>query len=390
MLVGYWDTRWFGKLIPGDASPQSPAVEEMIASSQGAANHYTDYALPLDATPSLLPDRSELPAGDEHASNSLADFMFTSFSSQGNFYGWSWFSDFGPALQGYVAYINATYGASYYVTTADYYIFNNSFNWSLLQSEIDAGRPLGLLVDTNADGITDHFITAIGYDDSAGVQTYAALNTWDTEVHWYEFAPMAEGVPWGIFGATTMQISSFQDTPATHWAWAWIERLYAAHITGGCNTGRYCPESEVTRGQMAVFLERGMKGSAFTPPAAAGTEFADVPPDYWSAAWIEQLAADGVTAGCGDHLYCPEAAVTRAQMAVFLLKARYGTGYTPPEVGATTGFNDVPADHWAAAWIKQLAAEGITGGCAAGLYCPEDSVTRAQMAVFLVKTFDLP
>jgi hypothetical protein len=59
-------------------------------------------------------------------------------------------------------------------------------------------------------------------------------------------------------------------------------------------------------------------------------------------------------------------------------------------VGASTGFSDVPTNYWAAAWIKQLAAEGITAGCSAGIYCPESPVTRAQMAVFLVRTFNLP
>jgi hypothetical protein len=50
----------------------------------------------------------------------------------------------------------------------------------------------------------------------------------------------------------------------------------------------------------------------------------------------------------------------------------------------------VPVGYWADKWIEQLAAENITGGCATGLYCPDDPVTRAQMAVFLVKTFGLP
>jgi hypothetical protein len=77
-------------------------------------------------------------------------------------------------------------------------------------------------------------------------------------------------------------------------------------------------------------------------------------------------------------------------MAVFLLKAKHGPTYTPPATGKKTGFSDVPATHWAAAWIKQLTAEGITGGCGTGTYCPESAVTRAQMAVFLVKTFNLP
>ena len=77
-------------------------------------------------------------------------------------------------------------------------------------------------------------------------------------------------------------------------------------------------------------------------------------------------------------------------MAVFLLRGIYGSSYTPPPVGPGTGFGDVAPDYWAAAWIKQLAAEGITNGCATGTYCPDASVTRAQMAVFLVRTFNLP
>jgi hypothetical protein len=115
-----------------------------------------------------------------------------------------------------------------------------------------------------------------------------------------------------------------------------------------------------------------------------------VPPAYWAGAWIKQLAAEGITGGCGSGSYCPESPVTRAQMAVFLLRSKYGASYSPPAVGDSTGFSDVQATYWAAAWIKQLVAEGITAGCGAGTYCPETAVTRAQMAVFLVRTFNLP
>jgi hypothetical protein len=187
--------------------------------------------------------------------------------------------------------------------------------------------------------------------------------------------------------------SIFTDVPPTYWAWSFVERLYNAGITGGCSTNplAYCPESTVTRAQMAVFLLRGIHGSAYNPPAVAGsTGFSDVPADYWAGAWIKQLAAEGITGGCGVGLYCPEGAVTRAQMAVFLLRSKYGASYTPPAVGSTTGFSDVPTTYWAAAWIKQLVAEGITSGCGTGTYCPEAPVTRAQMAVFLVRTFNLP
>ena len=183
---------------------------------------------------------------------------------------------------------------------------------------------------------------------------------------------------------------AFADVPFDHWAWQFIQSIYSAGITSGCGVGSFCPDASVTRAQMAVFLERGMQGADFTPPAATGTVFGDIPADHWAGGWVEQLYNDGVTSGCGSGNYCPDLEATRAQMAVFLLRAKYGSAYNPPPVGTDTGFTDVPLDHWAAAWIKQLAAEGITGGCGGGGFCPEQAVTRAQMAVFLQRTFNLP
>jgi len=182
----------------------------------------------------------------------------------------------------------------------------------------------------------------------------------------------------------------FFDVPQNHWAWQYIEKIYHAGITGGCETTpfKYCPDSVVTRAQMAIFLERGIHGGTFNPPMVPIT-FSDTS-GHWAQYWIEALKNDGITSGCGAGVFCPEIAVTRDQMAVFLLRAKYGLEYIPPAVGSGTGFNDVPADYWAAAWIKQLAAEGITGGCGNGIYCPTAAITRAQMAVFLVRAFNLP
>jgi hypothetical protein len=202
------------------------------------------------------------------------------------------------------------------------------------------------------------------------------------------FTGTAPDLGWGEFDGRI-----FMDVPASYWAASFIERLYVVGITGGCslNPLRYCPEASITRDQMAVFLLRGIHDPSYAPPGVgAETGFADVPPTYWAAAFIKQLAAEGITTGCGNDNYCPDQPVTRAQMAVFLLRSKHGASYSPPDVGAGTGFGDVPSTYWAATWIKQLVTEGITSGCGSGNYCPEDPVTRAQMAVFLVKTFNLP
>ncbi|MFZ5820838.1 MAG: S-layer homology domain-containing protein [Chloroflexota bacterium] len=181
----------------------------------------------------------------------------------------------------------------------------------------------------------------------------------------------------------------FADVPGTYWAWQHIERLYSAGITGGCTSTplNYCPETAVTREQMAVFLLVAEHGAGYTPPPATGL-FSDVPASNGFAPWIEQMASEGIAGGCGAGNFCPGNPVTREQMAVFLLVAKHGAGYTPP--AAVGMFSDVPAGNPFAEWIEQLANEGITGGCGGGKFCPQTPVTRAQMAVFLVAAFNLP
>ena len=181
---------------------------------------------------------------------------------------------------------------------------------------------------------------------------------------------------------------SFGDVPATDGFYAAIENLFHNGVTAGCFGGaNYCPSSPVTRAQMAVFLMKSKLGRAYLPPPATGTAFGDVPANAFAAGWIEDLADSAIAAGCGGGLFCPDAAVTRAQMAVFLLKARHGSDYVPP--AATGIFADVPASNPFAPWIEQLAAEGVTAGCGGGNYCPGSPNTRGQMAAFLTKTFGL-
>lgn len=184
---------------------------------------------------------------------------------------------------------------------------------------------------------------------------------------------------------------TFADVPTNGFGWAHIESIYEAGITGGCTVTplNYCPSNNVTRAQMAVFLLRGIHGSSYTPPAATGTVFADVPISHPFAAWIEQFSSEGITGGCGGGNYCPNNSVTRSQMAIFLLRAKYGSAYSPP-AATGTDFTDVPINGFAAAWIEQLVSEGITAGCGGGNYCPNNPVTRAQMAIFIQRTFSLP
>ena len=202
-------------------------------------------------------------------------------------------------------------------------------------------------------------------------------------------APPPTGTEFNVFILTsTPGPFEFFDVPPSHHFHDAIHALAASGVTAGCGGGNFCPNGAVTRAQMAVFLLKSRHGAPYTPPAASGDVFDDVPADAFAADWIEQLAAEGIAAGCGGGDFCPGSTVTRAQMAVFLLKALLGSTFAPPPATGTV-FSDVPANAFAAAWIEELEDRGITSGCGGGAYCPGAPNTRGQMAVFLVTTFSL-
>ena len=182
--------------------------------------------------------------------------------------------------------------------------------------------------------------------------------------------------------------TSFLDVPPGHIFHDDVNTVARNGVTAGCGGGNYCPDAPVSRAQMAVFLLKAKYGAGHVPPPATGIVFADVHAGDFAADWIEELASLGVTGGCGGGNFCPGAPVTRAQMAVFLLKTLFGSGYLPPPATGTL-FGDVAIGDFAADWIEDLARRGITGGCGNGNYCPDNPNTRGQMAVFLVKTFSL-
>jgi hypothetical protein len=177
-------------------------------------------------------------------------------------------------------------------------------------------------------------------------------------------------------------------------------------ITGGCGSGNYCPDAfdsngvlipwgQVTRAQMAIFLLRGSHGSSYLPPACdpATQRFADMPSSSAYCPWVEELAREGITGGCGNGNYCPNDPILRQQMAVFISRAKMSNFYTPPSTGVVHHFTDVPTGTAYYNYIQDLKPLGIdTVGCGSignPLFCPSLPLSRAEMAEYLVNAFDL-
>jgi hypothetical protein len=116
---------------------------------------------------------------------------------------------------------------------------------------------------------------------------------------------------------------------------------------------------------------------------------------------VHYIAAQQVTVGCGGGNFCPYNLVNRWQMALFLARAMTGslefptTGTVPGmgdydcSEGGMSVFADVAPTDSSCTAIHYLAANGVTEGCGGGNYCPDSDVTRAQMAAFLMRAFDL-
>jgi hypothetical protein len=188
---------------------------------------------------------------------------------------------------------------------------------------------------------------------------------------------------------TVFQGANFNDVPTTHPFYEAIGKLSAHGITLGCGGGNFCPNNFVSRQDMAAFIIRSL--GDFNPDPPASQRFNDVPPDNPFYAFIEQMAVRGITQGCGGGNYCPTDLVKRQEMAAFIVRA---LGETNPPVPATQRFADVPPDNPFYAFIDRLFVLGITQGCGFDdqgrrYFCPTDPVTRAQMAAFLVRAFNL-
>lgn len=155
-----------------------------------------------------------------------------------------------------------------------------------------------------------------------------------------------------------------------------IVTLVASGITSGCSADRFCPHNYVSRAQMASFLQRAM--GLKTP--SIDFFWDDTFSGHQSA--INAIAAAKVSMGCGDGRFCPSATVSRGEIATFLVRA-----LNLPEANRDYFWDDNGSQHEDA--INAIAAAGISSGCGGGAYCPWGALTRGEMANFLVRGFDL-
>jgi len=181
----------------------------------------------------------------------------------------------------------------------------------------------------------------------------------------------------------------FGDVASDDFDYAAINAMAQYGITNGCGANDFCPNLNVTRDEMAIFVVRAVFGNdnfTYNPTPY----FTDVSPSTFGFKWIQKLKDLGITSGCTATTYCPGEVVTRDQAAVFIERARLGIGIAGPDptftYPGTPYFTDATAaNEFAFPWIQRMKMDGITNGCTTTTYCPTDAVTRGEMAIFIMR-----
>ena len=197
--------------------------------------------------------------------------------------------------------------------------------------------------------------------------------------------------PEATLGATD---SEFVDFPTGDFGYEEATLLADADITLGCSQFddldpafdsdvAYCPACPTTRRQMVIFLVRGIDLDTSNPPAESS--FDDVETDATGFAEIEAAYEAGIINGCGNDNFCPTDDVRRNQVATMIKRA---LDWDAPDVSEPT-FDDVPESSIHFDGVEALNERCVTSGCRTDEFCPDGSVPRSHMAVFVARALNL-
>ncbi len=325
---------------------------------------------------------------DENQLGSLSDYVYLAQPNRGGVAPFVIFNPDGPA--GTASYfIDASAG---FATSK---VVGGALDIAIGPEVVDGGFRYyeGTITNPNAFAVVDARAMITVYDAGGDVLEVFGDDRDPTPLGPGESRPYSFGIDTDIDGttaSTSILADGFSADDPTNYITTWanyfddlplrtfrrdIVWLAEQRITTGCAPGRYCPTSNVTRAQMAMFLDRALG------LPATDKDFFNDDNGVTGEASINRLAASGITGGCAPSKFCPTASVKRDQMASFLARALELTGTAPNAFSDDNG-NTHERN------INRIALAGITGGCGGTKYCPSGIVTRGQMAAFLRRAFE--
>lgn len=238
---------------------------------------------------------------------------------------------------------------------------DGSFSDDGLGWGIAPGITVGTYVET---GQLIGWVGDSGNAESAGPHLHFEIWQGDTRINPYPYLVAAESGWTGYFKDDDYSVHESD-----------IDKLYAAGITRGCSLeAEFCPERNITRGEMAAFIARALNLTATSGTPA----YVDVAGHYFEED-IDKIQTAGIGFGCTQSEFCPDRPLLRDEMAELLARS---FGYASPD--GTDFFTDDDGNPFEGS-INDLAYAGVTIGCDVGLYCPDRLLTRAEMASFFVR-----
>ncbi|MEO8128537.1 MAG: S-layer homology domain-containing protein [Bryobacteraceae bacterium] len=180
--------------------------------------------------------------------------------------------------------------------------------------------------------------------------------------------------------------TKFGDVPPSSFSFHYVNVAKLWNLTTNCAPSLFCPALPITRADLAIFLIRAIYGDYFYINNIP--YFTDVPTNHRAFAYIQKLRELGITAGCTTTTFCPDLSSTREQMAAFIVRGKLKELQGDNfNYPPAAYFTDVPAGNFFFPYIQKLRELGITSGCTATQYCATADVTREQAAVFIVRAF---
>lgn len=191
-------------------------------------------------------------------------------------------------------------------------------------------------------------------------------------------------------GSTSAPV--FNDMPPSSPYFDYVSLMSSYGITAGCSTNPplYCPDTPVTRAQMAVFIVAAGMVVTGTPLTYAPTPyFQDMADTSGYFPFVQKIKEAGITAGCSANppLFCPDTSITQGQMAVFMITSWMLVNNVSSFTNTTTPyFSDVPSTHPFFRFIQKMRDMGFWNGCGNGLYCDTAPVTRGEMSPMVIRS----
>lgn len=167
-----------------------------------------------------------------------------------------------------------------------------------------------------------------------------------------------------------------------HWAKEYIKKAVETGLFSGINDTEFGPDQKMTRGMFVTVLGRieGVNEKAYR-----GNKFSDVKNENYFSSYVLWADEKGIVSGMEDGTFAPEADVTREQMAFMLAKYAEIKGIQLKDSGVADFSDGGKVNNWSKTSVNTLAKAGIISGRENGSFAPQETASRADVAVMLVR-----